>query len=89
MSVFFEHGEDALLTIVDACVILTPMTVENAASAAFLLAIFAQEGGSIEGLQQLLKSHLGEERYAQAFQKMSDVVRQYINNRTMELPEGQ
>ena len=87
-DVYFDGEEEALLTVVNACVILAPMTVENAASAVFLLAILATEGGNVEGLERLLKEYLGEERYTEAFESMTEAVKQYVNNRTIEIPEG-
>jgi hypothetical protein len=87
-DVYLDGEKELLLDVVNACVLLSPIMVEDAASAAFFLAIFAHEGGNVEALEQLLKNHLGEERYNKAFQAMTESITQYMNNRTMELPEG-
>jgi hypothetical protein len=88
MSVFLEGEEQALLTVVNACVVLSPMTVEDAASVVFLLAAFARHGGKVSDIENLLKRHVGEERYADMFQEMTDAFKQYMNNRTVELDTG-
>jgi hypothetical protein len=88
MNVFLEGEEEALLTVVNACVILCPMTVEDAASIVFLLAAFARHGGKVSDIEGLLKRHMGEDRYADMFQEMTDAFKQYMNNRTIELDTG-
>jgi hypothetical protein len=89
MTVFLDGEEDALLTVVNACVVLSPITVEDSASVIFLLAAFARYGGRVEDFQRLLKEHLGEERYEQMFTEMTEAFKQYVNNRTQELGAGQ
>jgi hypothetical protein len=87
MKVFLEGEEDALLTVVNACVTLSLITVEDSASIIFLLAAFARYGGKVEDFQRLLKEFLGEERYEQMYAEMTEAFKQYVNNRTQELPE--
>jgi hypothetical protein len=88
MSVFLEGEEQAFLTVFNACVILCPMTVEDAASVVFLLAAFARYGGKVSDIESLLKRHVGEDRYSDMFQEMTDAFKQYMNNRTIELDTG-
>jgi mannitol/fructose-specific phosphotransferase system IIA component len=88
MTVFLDGEEDALLTVVNACVILSPITVEDAATAVFLLGMMARHGGSIELMQRLIREFFGEDRYAAMYAEMTEALKQYVNNRTQELTTG-
>jgi mannitol/fructose-specific phosphotransferase system IIA component len=88
MSVFLDGEEDALLTVANACVVLTPITVEDAATAVFLLGMMARYGGNIDLLQRLIREFFGEDRYAEMYAEMTEAFKQYVNNRTQELSAG-
>jgi hypothetical protein len=88
MNAFLEGEDKALLTVVEACVVVAPMTVENVASMAVLLGMMARHGGKVADFERLLRQHLGDERYEAMYQEMAEVVKQYINNRTVQIGDG-
>lgn len=89
MSVYFDNEVPALLTIVEACVIQSPMTVEDVAGITLILAAFARHGGDVSAIERYIKGYVGEERYHEMLEEMNEAIRQYVNNRTVEPPVGE
>jgi hypothetical protein len=88
VNVLFGGEDKALLTIVEACVVQSPMTVEDVAGITLILAAFARHGGKVSSIENYIKSYVGEERYQEMLEEMNEAIRQYVNNRTVDLPSG-
>lgn len=88
-TVYFDNEVPALLTIVEACVIQSPLTVEDVAGMTLILAAFARHGGKVSSIENYIKGYIGDERYNEMLEEMNEAISQYVNNRTVEvLPDG-